>query len=605
MKRLIVLYALCFAFLPASAQSSVQNRINSVTIDVVLDSLGGADITEIWDVEINKQSNTEWYLAKYSLGPGTLSGLNVCDTLTGEVFQQQESWDTGLTRAQKKGKCGIVDKGSSGYELCWGVGENGRHVWMVRYRFDNLMTAFTDSCAFNHMFLSDGFDPAPDTASVTIRCPGRDLSDDVASVWAFRFEGVIGYNRADSTICAHTGQKMSPEDGIVIMAAFDSSLFSPGIKSEESFASMKERALEGSDYYPDPGFTGETSWWEKVLTGIVMILLVVFAVLLYYAGPMLLFVGAAYLFGTIVPFLWGIVSLYPLRMYLRRKKCFRNGSQWRREIPAANCLKNVPYIMSRFSYNILSEPEGWDSQLTAAYIMKLFFEGGLTLHREEDKSGKQRTYLKIEKNWNGPSDKCGENDAESIRELYKILKEASGSDLVLQDGELKRWKKKSGEASIKAFYRLRNQSLMTYDEEEGRQTLGLYNYLKDFSLLSERGVEEVALWNDYLVYATVFGIGDKVLKQMKEISPEYFELSKVKEFVDIDGNILFSVNALCSLASDVRASYAGTAGSSSGSSSSSGWNSFGGSSSRYSGGGGFSSHSGGGGHTGGGGGGGR
>ncbi len=602
MKRPVFIFALCFAFLPISAQNSIQNNINSVTIDVVLDSLGGADITEIWDVEINMESNTEWYLAKYSLGPGRVSGLQVCDTLTCEVFQREEIWNTGLTRAQKKGKCGIVDNVSDGYELCWGVGENGRHVWMVRYRFDNLMTSFTDSCAFNHMFLSDGFNPAPDTASVTIRYPGRNLSDDVASVWAFLFDGVIGYNPSDSTICARTNQKMGPGDGIVIMAAFDSSLFSPGVKSEESFAAMKERALEGSSYTPDPVYTSETTWWEKTLTIIGLILVIIFAILLYYAGPMLLSVGAVYIFGTIVPFLWGIVSLYPLRMYLRRKKCFKDGSQWYREIPDANCLKNVPFIMSRFSYNILSEPEGWDNQLTAAYIMKLFFEGGLTLHREIDKSGRQKSYLRITDHWDGPSDECGENDAESISQLYKILRYASGDDLVLQDGELSRWKKNSGQASIRAFYKLRNRSEMTYDEEEGRQTLGLYNYLKDFSLLSERGVQEVALWNDYLVYATVFGIGDKVMKQMKEISPEYFELSQVREFVGVDGRMLFSVNSLYNLASDVRASYAGTTGSSS---PGSGWNSFGGHTSSYSGGGGFSSRSGGGGHTGGGGGGGR
>lgn len=31
--------------------------------------------------------------------------------------------------------------------------------------------------------------------------------------------------------------------------------------------------------------------------------------------------------------------------------------------------------------------------------------------------------------------------------------------------------------------------------------------------LSEREIPEMALWNEYMVYATVFGVADKVLKQ--------------------------------------------------------------------------------------------
>ncbi len=604
MKRTLFLIGLFWTIVPAIAQSSQQNKINSVSIDVALDSLGGADITEIWDVEINLLSNTEWYLAKNNLGPGKVSGLQVCDTLTGEVFRQEYAWDTGGSREQKKGRCGIVDRSYvQSYELCWGVGENGPHVWKVQYHYDNLVTAFSDSCAFNHMFLSDGFDPAPDTASVIIRYPGKPLTDDVASVWAFRFEGEIGYRPLDGTIYAHTYKSLTPEDGIVVLAAFDSSLFRPAVKIDDSFGTLKEKAFEGSNYFKDYSSEPERPWWEKVLTTILIIVVILFAIILYYAGPMLLVIGAGYLFGTIIPFIWGIISLYPLRMYIRRKKCFKNGAQWYRKVPDANTLKDVPYIMSHYSYNILSEPEGWDNQLTAAYIMKLFFEGGLSLYKETDKHGKLRSYLNVTKDWKGPSDRCSENDRQAMFHLYGILKCASGRDLILQDGELKRWKKDSGESSIKAFYKLRDRSNMKCDQEEACQTLGLYNYLKDFSALSERGVQDVILWNDYLVYATAFGIGDKVMKQMKEIAPEYFELSKVNEFLGTDGNILYNINSLYNLSSNVSSSYVGS--SSSGSSSGGIWNSYGGHSSSYSGGGGHSSYHGGGGHTGGGGGGGR
>ena len=41
------------------------------------------------------------------------------------------------------------------------------------------------------------------------------------------------------------------------------------------------------------------------------------------------------------------------------------------------------------------------------------------------------------------------------------------------------------------------------------------NFLNDFGRLNEKEIPEVSLWENYLIYATAFGIGDKVLKSMK------------------------------------------------------------------------------------------
>ena len=50
-----------------------------------------------------------------------------------------------------------------------------------------------------------------------------------------------------------------------------------------------------------------------------------------------------------------------------------------------------------------------------------------------------------------------------------------------------------------------------------------YNYLKDFSLLSEREVSEIKVWKDLLIYATLFDVADEVEKQLKKLSPEFLE----------------------------------------------------------------------------------
>jgi uncharacterized membrane protein len=65
--------------------------------------------------------------------------------------------------------------------------------------------------------------------------------------------------------------------------------------------------------------------------------------------------------------------------------------------------------------------------------------------------------------------------------------------------------------------------------EQMRQTVGLKKYLKDFTIIDERHVQEVALWKDYLIFASLFGMADQVRKDMKSINPEFFQLDKVAE----------------------------------------------------------------------------
>ncbi|MBQ7140379.1 MAG: DUF2207 domain-containing protein [Bacilli bacterium] len=51
--------------------------------------------------------------------------------------------------------------------------------------------------------------------------------------------------------------------------------------------------------------------------------------------------------------------------------------------------------------------------------------------------------------------------------------------------------------------------------DEYRKWIGLKNFLNDFGRFSEKELPEIHLWERYLVYATLFGIADKVQKVMK------------------------------------------------------------------------------------------
>lgn len=52
------------------------------------------------------------------------------------------------------------------------------------------------------------------------------------------------------------------------------------------------------------------------------------------------------------------------------------------------------------------------------------------------------------------------------------------------------------------------------------QVEGLRHYLLDFSNFEDRGVEDLPLWEQYLVYANAFGISDRVAKQLVMVYPD-------------------------------------------------------------------------------------
>ncbi len=62
-----------------------------------------------------------------------------------------------------------------------------------------------------------------------------------------------------------------------------------------------------------------------------------------------------------------------------------------------------------------------------------------------------------------------------------------------------------------------------YGEDECAKWVGLYNFLSSDTLMNERTYTEVAIWEKYLVYATAFGIAEKVTEAISIKCPEINE----------------------------------------------------------------------------------
>lgn len=63
--------------------------------------------------------------------------------------------------------------------------------------------------------------------------------------------------------------------------------------------------------------------------------------------------------------------------------------------------------------------------------------------------------------------------------------------------------------------------------EEKEQWKGLKKFMEDFSTMDSKELPELILWEKYMVYATAFGIADKVIKQLRMVYPNMDETSSM------------------------------------------------------------------------------
>lgn len=105
---------------------------------------------------------------------------------------------------------------------------------------------------------------------------------------------------------------------------------------------------------------------------------------------------------------------------------------------------------------------------------------------------------------------------------------------------------------------------------EKEQWKAFKKYMEDFSLLKDKEVPALVVWEKYLVFATAFGISEKVLKQLKVIYPEITDMNSamytysyihIMNFVNIGNCINSSVySAVSSSGSGAGGGFSGGGG---------------------------------------------
>jgi hypothetical protein len=216
-----------------------------------------------------------------------------------------------------------------------------------------------------------------------------------------------------------------------------------------------------------------------------------------------------------------VVSAIAYFIYVwRARKKINKDLLWYRDIPMNGNLQQVNDLVNAYKYF------GADyNNLMSACILKLINMGAISIERQA--GGEKGKELFVIHELPDASDQ-----PLLLRKIHDIFKRAAGDDTVLEPRELKTFMRNRHNESITDSFisTLHTKTGIAHYKnrlDEVRQVFGLKKFLKEFSLLDERHVNEVSLWKDYMIFATLFGIADQVIKDMKQINPEYFNMDQV------------------------------------------------------------------------------
>lgn len=479
MKRLFITSIAFLIAVVAFASQSVRN----LDIKVVLDKQGAAHITELWD--ISSDEGTEWYLVRSNLGDIRIMDLSVSDE-TGVVYVNEGEWDVNRSLSEKAGRCGIVSK-SNGCEICWGLGSHGHHVFTVSYTMTNAVKSLNDYDMLHMQFVSPGISASIRNVKVTVSAAEDEFNATNTRIWGFGYDGTMDF-QGDGTVAA-VASSFSSRSSVIVLARFDKGMFNSASVQESDFQTVLDKALEGADFSYDDE--------DDIVPFIIMIFTII-----------------ASIFGI------GMAAKVHRENIIGKYKI--KEIDWCREVPFSGNILESYWVLSKL--NLVK----MESTFASAMILKMIKDGNLSTRKDADD--------KIEIFFNDSSDLSKLSVPE--KQLYDMMKEASGADVILQNKEFSRWSRRNTKR-VNSWITLSNEEawadlardkyavsttkLNESGQAEARKVIGFKKYLSDFTLSKERTTAEVGLWQEYLIFASLCGIADKVAKELKDINPKMFE----------------------------------------------------------------------------------
>ncbi len=537
------------------------NEMRSIDMNVFIDENGNANVTETW--QYYSDSGTECYHSYKNLGNSKIKNLIVSDDVM--TYEILDGWDVNGSFDDKKYKCGINNT-SDGIEICWGISEYGNKEYVVNYVITNFVSELNDSQMAYWELIPQG--TAPQEASITI---WSELDyEDTLPVWGYGNYGGFCYV-ADGKIEMKSDGALDDDEYMTILVKFSNGMFNCVEKIDEDFEYYYDLSVENAEKYQEDDVTG-------TLAVIIFFMITVFTFILSIAvismqenvkveKSDIKSMKSAPLYRDIpcngnVERAFYISALYKLT----KKDADLFGAlllKWlKKDIISIQPASEVDIQKARDVYGRIKAAKEKETVLEDTADFNEF---------DNQKVNQIHNMMKVveEKRRSIILKSTGDSwdfDSQKERDIYNMMREAS-KDGILSQGEFEKWCNKNYNKIFKWLENVKKEEIdelvkegkiikLKKNKYQAESTLtkdamelaGLKNFLKEYTLIKERTPIEVKMFEEYLIYAQIFGIAKEVQKAFKDLYPDIVAESCYSTYDNINFIYMYSNSAMESAA---------------------------------------------------------
>lgn len=496
MKKII--FALVLFLLPSII---LANEIKNIDMDIYVDNNGTAHVTEKWTVKA--KNNTEFYKQYKNLNESSITNYKV--NMNGKNFELVD-WNINASFEEKAYKYGynyIYD----GVELCFGISNYGNNNYTLSYDITNFIYNTSDNYQLAYWNLIQPSSDMIDNVNIKIHSDFK--YSDTLDVWGYGKYGAPCYVY-DGVIEMTSEGAMGSSEYMTIIVKFPANSFNTTATMNNDFNYYLDMANEGATPYKHKNNNGISSAIAEAL-------------------PIVLGIGIP----LIVIILRSMLHKKKKYGYKNNKTIDKANTPLFREIP---CNKDMYYANCLVSLNDKLYKEYQETNIFGAIILKWVKENKVTFKVDpkgifNKDSGTMD--LTLNPTFDDPLEK----------ELFDIMYSAS-KDGILEPKELENWCDNHYTKFFNLFKRINKREIEklkannhiyirtnsneckyknVMDDtiyEDSIQLYGLKKYFDEFTKIDTKEVIEVHLWDEYLMFAYIFGIANRVAKQLKDLYPE-------------------------------------------------------------------------------------
>ena len=586
----IILLILTTISIKVKADDSSSLYLDKLKFDVTINEDGSMDVVETWNIDISNV-NTLYKTFKADNNKYTsIKNVRVKDVTANREFTQINEEMYHVTKNCYYGL--INSKGD--FEIAWGVGLDNRYAtrtYEISYTVVDAIGKYNDYAELYWQFVGADFEVDADKITGTITLPSNANSEEDIKVWGHteNLNGEIYVT--DTNEIKFQVENFDAGRYVEVRVLFPTEMI------ESTGRTYNENRY-------DDVIKEETKWanqanlrrkWEEIKDEVVATF-VIFVIL----ALCIIFIEKAVKYGK---------KLSSIKKYVPEQNL-----DYYRDLPEKDTTPGEAVYILKEPYNAFSRHFG---KIFSATLLDLKLKDYIDLRVEKTEKNKDKIYFKklkeSDSNLKGDEKRIldfaykafGKETEIEIKTLEKYIeKHPAGVEALINgcqkaiESQLKEsgiFDKKQKEefsnyaglsgvyyvfAIITLFWAFplaivllingllcgsikKRANVLTQKGVDSKEKWkGLKKYMEDFSLLNEKEIPAIEVWEHYLVYATAFGIADKVLKQLKTIYPNIDELDSINTstYMYFMYHSNFETSFSSSISSSISSSYSSATG---------------------------------------------